>query len=78
MKSGLTEEALEFFRKQGRRGGKLGSKARMEKLTSEERSAIATKAGRNRWKGKNGTSTELSDPGTTAETVQRMKKKAKK
>ena len=45
----LSEEAMEFFRRQGRKGGKLGgklgAKARMEKLTPEQRSEIARKAG---------------------------------
>jgi hypothetical protein len=35
---------LEFFRKHGARGGKLGAKARMEKMTPERRSEIATLA----------------------------------
>jgi hypothetical protein len=41
----LSEDALEFFRKQGAKGGKKGSKARMLKLTPEERREIARKAG---------------------------------
>ncbi len=40
----LPEAALEFFREQGRRGGKKGAQARMEKLTAEQRSEIAKKA----------------------------------
>ncbi len=40
----LSTEALEFFREQGRKGGKLGGKARMEKLTPERRVEIAKKA----------------------------------
>jgi len=40
----MPAEALEFFRKHGARGGKIGSKARMEKLTPEERSALAKHA----------------------------------
>lgn len=40
----LSPEALEFFKKHGSKGGKLGSKARMVKLTPEERSAIAKNA----------------------------------
>ena len=35
---------LEFFQKHGARGGKLGAKARMVKLTPEQRSAIAKNA----------------------------------
>ena len=33
----------------GRRGGKVGGKARAESLTAEERRAIAVKAARARW-----------------------------
>jgi hypothetical protein len=40
----LSPEALEFFRRNGARGGKLGAKARMEKLTPEQRSEIARNA----------------------------------
>jgi hypothetical protein len=40
----LNEEAREYFRKQGARGGKLGVKGRMEKLTPEKRSEIARNA----------------------------------
>jgi len=45
-KKRLSEEALDFFRKQGSKGGKKGAKARMEKLTPEQRSEIARKAGK--------------------------------
>jgi len=44
MKDKMPKAALEFFRRQGSKGGKLGTKARMEKLTPEQRSAIARKA----------------------------------
>ena len=44
-KTKLSEDALEFFRKQGSKGGKAGSKAWMTKLTLEQRSEIARKAG---------------------------------
>jgi hypothetical protein len=40
----LPPEALEFFRKQGAKGGKLSAEARMKKLTPERRSEIARKA----------------------------------
>lgn len=43
-KKRIPAEVLEFFRKQGERGGKLSGKARMTKLTPEQRSAIAKKA----------------------------------
>ncbi len=51
-KEKLSEEALEFFRKQGRKGGKKSGAARMEKLTAEQRSALAKKAAAARWKKK--------------------------
>jgi hypothetical protein len=44
-KKKLPEEVLEYFRKQGQKGGKKSAKARMKLLTPEERSAIARKAG---------------------------------
>lgn len=34
----------------GRRGGKIGGKRRLETMTEEERSAVALKAARARWK----------------------------
>ena len=34
----------------GRKGGKASGKARMEKLTPEQRSAVAKKAATDRWK----------------------------
>jgi len=43
-KAKLPPAALDFFREQGRKGGKLSSAARMEKLTPERRSEIAKKA----------------------------------
>jgi hypothetical protein len=49
MKNNLSAEALEFFRAQGRRGGLKSKRARMKKLTREERSAIARKAAEARW-----------------------------
>ncbi len=45
----LSTEALEYFRKQGAKGGKIGGKARLEKMTPEERSAVAKKAAAARW-----------------------------
>jgi hypothetical protein len=44
MKGELPEEVLEFFRQQGRKGGKLSSQARLEKMTAEQRQAVAKKA----------------------------------
>jgi hypothetical protein len=43
------EEMRELARKFGRRGGLKGGKARAEKLTPEQRSAIAKKAAQARW-----------------------------
>ena len=43
------EAMRELARKLGRRGGLKGGKARAEKLTPEERSAIAKKAAEARW-----------------------------
>jgi hypothetical protein len=48
-RKGLSAEALKYFQDQGRRGGLKSSKARMKKLTAEERSAIARKASAARW-----------------------------
>jgi hypothetical protein len=39
----------EFFRKQGKKGGKLSAKARMTKLTPAQRSEVAKKAAAARW-----------------------------
>jgi pimeloyl-ACP methyl ester carboxylesterase len=44
-----TEEMRELARRLGRRGGKKGGPARRDKLTPEERSAIANKAAEARW-----------------------------
>jgi hypothetical protein len=54
----LSKEALEYFREQGRRGGRRSGKARLEKLTPEQRSEIARKAAIARWGKKSGTKTE--------------------
>lgn len=43
-KKTLPPEVLDFFRKEGAKGGKLSGKARMEKLTPEQRSEIAKNA----------------------------------
>jgi hypothetical protein len=42
----LSQDALAFFREQGSEGGRKGAKARMAKLTPEQRSEIARKAGK--------------------------------
>ena len=43
---------MEFFRKAGSKGGRKGTKARMEKLTPKQRTELARKAAAARWKGK--------------------------
>jgi hypothetical protein len=45
----IPKAALEFFRKQGAKGGKLSAAARMKKLTPEQRSEIGRKAVAARW-----------------------------
>jgi hypothetical protein len=40
----LPPEVLEFFRKQGAKGGKIGGKRSLETMTPEERVARAKKA----------------------------------
>jgi hypothetical protein len=45
----IPKATLEYFRKQGARGGKLSAKARMEKLTPEQRTEVAKKAAAARW-----------------------------
>jgi hypothetical protein len=58
------EEMRELARKLGRRGELKGGKARAEKLTPEERSAIAKKAAEARWEKKR---REEEDQRTTRE-----------
>jgi hypothetical protein len=43
-KKRLPPEILEFFRKQGAKGGKIGGRRSLETMTPEERSARAVKA----------------------------------
>ena len=40
----MPKDILEFFRKTGRKGGKIGGKRSLETMTAEERSARAKKA----------------------------------
>jgi len=44
MKRRLPDEVLEFFRNQGKKGGKLSGKARLAKMTAEQRKAVAKTA----------------------------------
>jgi hypothetical protein len=48
-KKKLPPEILEYFVKMGRKGGRIGGKARAEKLSAEERSESARKAVTARW-----------------------------
>lgn len=43
-KGKLPDAVLDYFRKEGARGGKKGGVARMESMTAEERSELARKA----------------------------------
>lgn len=45
----IPKDVLDYFKKQGAKGGKAGATARMEKTTAEQRSAIAKKAAKARW-----------------------------
>jgi hypothetical protein len=45
----MPEAVKEYFVKMGRKGGKLGGKARAARLTDEERSESARKAVLARW-----------------------------
>jgi hypothetical protein len=45
----LPPEILEFFKKQGAKGGKKGGTIRAERMTAEERSEAARKAVQARW-----------------------------
>ena len=69
----LNDEAREYFRKQGRRGGKIGAKARMEKLTPEQRTQYARNAGKKRWA--NGTAAALETETELAESTSQTKKR---
>ncbi len=74
MPTGLTEDAREYFRKQGRRGGKIGAKARMEKLSPEQRTEYARNAGKKRWA--NGTAAPETVTELAESTGQSQKRKA--
>lgn len=49
MKKKLPPEVLEFFKKEGSKGGKAGAKKRMQDLSPSRRSEIAKKAATDRW-----------------------------
>ena len=40
----LPEEVLDYFRAEGKRGGKMSGSARMEKMTPEQRTEVAKRA----------------------------------
>jgi hypothetical protein len=48
-KEKLPEEVLNFFRKEGRKGGLKGGPARAQTLTPKRRKEIARKAAAARW-----------------------------
>jgi hypothetical protein len=45
----LSEEVLDFFRKQGAKGGKLGGKKAAAQMTAKQRIERARKAAEVRW-----------------------------
>ena len=45
----LPPEVLDYFRKQGAKGGKIGGKIRAKKLSAAQRKEIAQKAAAKRW-----------------------------
>ena len=49
MKKKLPAAVLEYFRKEGSKGGKIGGKARMEALSVEERKELAKVGAAARW-----------------------------
>jgi hypothetical protein len=52
MRRKLPAEALEFFRKQGKKGGSLGGKKAASSMSPEQRQERARKAAAARWKDK--------------------------
>ena len=52
LRSKIPAELIDYFREEGRRGGKLSGAARMQKLTAEQRKAVAKKAAAARWSKK--------------------------
>ena len=52
-KKRLPPEVLEYFKKQGRKGGRIGAKKVADEMTKEQRTVRAKKAAAARWsKGK--------------------------
>jgi hypothetical protein len=49
MKKKLPAAVLEYFRKEGAKGGKIGGKARMDALTAEQRKDLAKAGAAARW-----------------------------
>jgi hypothetical protein len=49
MRKKLSAAVLEYFRKEGAKGGKIGGKMRLEKITPERRTEIAKQAAAARW-----------------------------
>lgn len=49
---GETEKSIvsQIMAEMGRKGGKIGGKRRLETMTAEQRSEVALKAARERWK----------------------------
>jgi hypothetical protein len=47
---GLPKSISEYMAQIGSKGGKIGGKRRLKTMTSEQRSAIARKAAKSRWK----------------------------
>jgi len=48
-KKRLPPEILEYFKRQGAKGGKIGGAVRAAKMTPARRREIALKAARSRW-----------------------------
>jgi hypothetical protein len=49
MRKKLPAAVLDYFRKEGAKGGKIGGKARMESLSAEERKELAKVGAAARW-----------------------------
>ena len=49
MRKKLPAAVLDYFRKEGAKGGKIGGKLRLEKITPERRTEIAKQGAAARW-----------------------------